>query len=59
MLEDWIFLEGSALAQAVSHRLLNDDDQYSSQGNPWGICGGQSIPGTGFFFLLFSLPSDT
>jgi hypothetical protein len=42
------FLQGRAVAQAVSHRPLTAEAWFRARFNPCGICGGKSGTGTGF-----------
>jgi hypothetical protein len=49
------FLQGRAMAQAVSRRPLNAEAWFSARVNPCAICGGQSGPGT-VFSEFFGFP---
>jgi hypothetical protein len=42
------FLQGRAMAQAVSRRPLTAEAWFRARVSPCGICGGQSVTGTGF-----------
>jgi quinol-cytochrome oxidoreductase complex cytochrome b subunit len=44
-----IFFSGSAIAQAISGRPLKAEARVHARVNPYGICGGQSGTGTGFY----------
>jgi hypothetical protein len=39
---------GRVMAQAVSRRPLTAEARFRSRVSPCGICGGQSVTGTGF-----------
>jgi hypothetical protein len=44
------------MAEVVSRRPLTNEARVRARVNPYGICGGQSRTGTGFFFEFFGFP---
>jgi hypothetical protein len=47
---------GRAMARVVSHQPLNTEAWVQSRVSPSGICGGQSVTGTGFSPKYFGFP---